>query len=179
MNVQDFVPVSYDTRIATTYKNNINNNIDTLREKIQNSNIVSKIKRYNPFSKYYHEYFYEKKYYDYNDIKCRLLMLFIDGLYGNKLDVSIEYNISFSKNTKEHILCKLPVPGKEIEIKKNDITYYIRFEGNYLNVKGVTILTYYKKDIVPLNNMLRMMENTQNYYLKYKGNKEKFQNLLR
>lgn len=139
--------------------------IDT---RLSNVNFFNKLSYYN----------YEKTFYSADTTESRLLCLLMNGTFGDKLTDSMEVNINPNDDTKKHILCNIPKPGQQIEIRKNGVSYYLRPEGNDININGISVLIRYKDENIQFQNLLSYMKKNQDLLIENKNNNNKFKQLL-
>ena len=155
---------------------NTKNNFITSNDREKYNNIIASYSEISFFNLDY--YRYSSYLYDYNDIKCKLLLLLLDGVYGDKLTNSMEININDSLNINENILCNVCKPGSQIKIKNNNYNFTIRPEGNDTNITGVRVITKKKNNLDKLNLLLTNMENNIQLFIKNKDDKDEFKKLL-
>ena len=141
-------------------------------EKINTS--VSNIGIFNTLSTYN----YNKISYKSNTPEFRLLCLLADGTNGDKLDKSMEININPGNDRNKHILCKIPVPGYQIKLQKNNTTYYLQINGNNINCSDITVITKKKTDISNFQRLLSYMKDNEHLLIKNKNNNSYFNQLL-
>lgn len=121
---------------------------------------------------------YSKISYPKDTSEFKLLCLLADGTNGDKLDKSMEININPGNDTGKHILCKIPVPGKQIKLQKNNTTYYLQMNGNNINCSDITVITKKKTDINQFQGLLSYMKDNENLLIKHKDDNNCFNQIL-
>lgn len=121
---------------------------------------------------------YSKISYPKDTSEFKLLCLLADGTNGDKLDKSMEININPGNDPSKHVLCKIPVPGKQIKLQKNNTTYYLQMNGNNINCSDITVITKKKTDINQFQQLLSYMKDNENLLIKHKDNNNCFNQIL-